>query len=312
MTKIHRIEVPIPYPVKWINCYYIEDSVPTLIDTGLSLPECFDALADGIRDAGGDISSLGRVIVTHGHTDHSGLAGKIEEISGADIFVHGLDQAKLSNGPVYLKARMQAFGNHLSGAGVPRQFVEDVIGQLSERFSTLIPPSASNPLSGGEVFVFDDFELQVIHTPGHSPGSICLYCEEKEHLFSGDCILEEVIADPMSDIKSLVEHHASLEIISDLPVQKVLPGHGRVFSDHRRRIRRILDRHEKRSQRILGLLKGAEEPSTKTPFSIASEIFSPMSGIDVFYCVSSVLAHLELLEFGGILENNVGLAGRNE
>jgi glyoxylase-like metal-dependent hydrolase (beta-lactamase superfamily II) len=296
MTRIHKIEVPIPYPVKWVNCYYIEDSVPTLIDTGLSLPECFDALAEGVRKAGGHIGDLARVIVTHGHSDHSGLTGRIQEIGGAEIFVHVWDKAKLSNGPVYVNARTQALNDHLCKAGVPVGLVHEVVEKISGRFSNLIPPKACKPLRGGEVFGFDDFDLQVIHTPGHSPGSVCLYIEEKGLLFSGDTILEEVIADPMSDIKSLVEHHGSLQAISDLHVQKVFPGHGRPFSDHVRRIRRILDRQGSRSKRIQDIVNDSEESGEMTPFAIASKLFSPMEATDVFYYVSSVMAHLELLE----------------
>jgi glyoxylase-like metal-dependent hydrolase (beta-lactamase superfamily II) len=301
MTNIHRIEVPIPYPVKWVNCYYIEDSIPTLIDTGLNLPECFDSLLEGIKKAGGDIAGLARVVVTHGHSDHSGLTGKIQEISGATIFVHAWDQAKLSNGNEYVTARTKALNNHLSRAGVPADLAGEVVEKISGRFSSLVPPVACERLFGGEIFGFDDFELRVIHTPGHSPGSVCLFIEEEELLFSGDTILEEVIADPMSDIKSLIEHHASLNSVSNLQIQKVFPGHGRVFSGHQRRIRRILDRQEKRSKRILGILDQMEDLEI-TPFLIASKLFSPMTELDTFYYVSSVMAHLELLESEGKID----------
>ncbi|MBI5250605.1 MAG: MBL fold metallo-hydrolase [Desulfomonile tiedjei] len=309
MTNIHRIQVAIPYPVKWVNCYYIEDSLPTLIDTGLNLPDSFEVLAKGIGDAGGDISSVRRIIATHGHMDHSGLAGKIQEISGADFLVHASDQAKLSNDPDDLKTRMEAFHSFLSEAGVPDPSVKEVVSRLLEMFSSLIKPvSGFKPLYGGEVFGFDDFELHSIHTPGHSPGSICLHSEEKGILFSGDCILEEVIVDPMSDIRSLVEHQASLDMIAGLPVRKVLPGHGAAFSDHRRRIRRIRDRHKTRSDKILSILERSGNGKSRIPFSIASELFSSMSGMDALYCVSSVVAHLELLEFNGTIDSPAALS----
>lgn len=309
MTTIHRIEVPVPYAVKWVNCYYIEDSTPTLIDTGINLPECFDALAQGIRDAKGDIAGLARVITTHGHMDHSGLAGKIEEVSGAEVFVHASDRDKISNDDAYLNARMDAFGNFLSEAGVPESSVEEVVDQLWEMFKNLTGPvGALNALSGGEVFGFDDFELTVVPTPGHSPGSICLFDEKQGILFSGDCVLEEVIADPMSDIKSLIAHQASLEKIATLPVKKVLPGHGAAFTEHQRRIRRILGRHDRRSKQILKILERSGNGSSKTPFNIALELFSFSNVLDVLYCVSSVLAHLELLEARGEIDYFAGTA----
>jgi glyoxylase-like metal-dependent hydrolase (beta-lactamase superfamily II) len=302
MTAIHRIEVPIPYAVKWVNCYYIEDSAPTLIDTGMNNPESFDALATGIRSSGGDISLLRRIIATHGHSDHAGLARRISDMSGAEIFVHSWDRSKLSNG-VHLETRIRAFRKFLFEAGVPDSAVEHVVGSLSDMFTTLMcPVSEATMLNGGEAFEFDDFQLRVIHAPGHSPGSVCLFDEASGHLFSGDCILGEIIADPAWDMKSLVAHQASLDSIADLPVQKVLPGHGAAFSSHRRRIGRIQAHHERRSQKILSILKRSDDPKHETPFSIASELFPSMKGMDVLYCVSTVRAHLELLEARGEIE----------
>ena len=250
MTVIHRIEVPIPYAVKWVNCYYVEDSVPTLIDTGMNNSESFDALAAGIRNVGGDISHLRRIIATHGHSDHAGLARRISDMSGAEIFVHSWDRNKLSNGD-HVKTRTQAFRKFLFEAGVPDSAVEHVVGSLSAMFSTLMGPvSEATMLQGGEIFGFDDFRLRAIHTPGHSPGSVCLFDEAGGNLFSGDCILGEIIADPAWDMKSLVEHQASLDSIAELPVQKVLPGHGAAFSSHGRRIGRIRAHLERRSQKV--------------------------------------------------------------
>lgn len=309
MTAIHRIEIPIPYAVKWVNCYYIEDSVPTLIDTGMNNAESFDALASGIRNAGGDISHLRRIIATHGHSDHAGLARRISDMSGAEIFVHSWDRTKLSNG-VHLKTRIQAFRGFLFDAGVPDAAIADVVSTLSDMFSTLMGPvSEATMLDGGEVFDFDDFQLRVIHAPGHSPGSVCLFDEANGDLFSGDCILGEIIADPTSNMKSLVEHQASLDSIADLPVQKVLPGHGAAFSSHRRRIGRIRAYHDRRSQKVLSIFKRSGDPNRTTPFSIASELFPSMKGMDVLYCVSTVRAHLELLGSRG--EIDCVTSGRN-
>ncbi len=178
-----------------------------------------------------------------------------------------------------------------------------MVGSLADMFTTLMGPvSEATMLEGGEVFDFDDFHLRVIHAPGHSPGSVCLFDETNGDLFSGDCILGEIIADPTSNMKGLVEHQASLDSIADLPVQKVLPGHGAAFSSHRRRIGRIRAYHERRSQKILSIFKRSDDPSAERRFSIASELFPPMKGMDVLYCVSTVRAHLELLEVRGDID----------
>ena len=77
MTTVTRIEVPIPFPAQWVNSYYIHDSVPTLIDTGINTDEGLEAIRSVIEAAGGSLDQVRRIIGTHGHMDHIGLAGRI-------------------------------------------------------------------------------------------------------------------------------------------------------------------------------------------------------------------------------------------
>ncbi len=95
MTRVHSIEVPIPFPLKSVNCYYIEDSTPTLIDAGVHTDEAMRAVESAIEATGARVEDLNRIVLTHCHLDHMGLAGRIMDRSGADLFVHPEDNAKL-------------------------------------------------------------------------------------------------------------------------------------------------------------------------------------------------------------------------
>jgi len=87
------------------------------------------------------------------------------------------------------------------------------------------------PLSDGERLRFPSFTLRILHTPGHCPGSICIYLEEKGFLFSGDTVFPDLMLPnlslPRSDPLLLLR---SYERLSKLKIEKFFPGHGNPFS----------------------------------------------------------------------------------
>ena len=120
MTKIKKIQIPIPFPVKWVNCYYIPGSVPTLIDTGVNANECLETIKSAIEAEGGKLSDVRRIIATHGHGDHVGLAGKIQKISGAEVFVNSLDTVQWADrGSEYFRQKREDFTNIFRGSRDP-------------------------------------------------------------------------------------------------------------------------------------------------------------------------------------------------
>lgn len=87
------------------------------------------------------------------------------------------------------------------------------------------------PLKDGERLKFPDFTLRILHTPGHCPGAICIYLEEKKYLFSGDTVFPDLMLPnlslPRSDPFQLLK---SYEKLSKLKIEKFFPGHGEPFS----------------------------------------------------------------------------------
>jgi len=155
-------------------------------------------------DAGGDaefllkaikkyvsIKELKYVFLTHSHYDHA-KAASILQRAGIKLVMHLLECefALRSASPLY------------------------------------VPVKPDVAVEGGEVFEFGSMRLEVIHTPGHTPGSICLYEPERKWLFSGDTVFTYGgfgrVDFPGGDARSLIE---SLKKLSELEIKRLYPGH---------------------------------------------------------------------------------------
>ncbi len=171
------------------NAYLVDGSI--LIDVGTDAGLVITQLEEHIRTGKLDI-----IILTHCHYDHSGGAAEVASAFGAKIAIHKEDAPLVNN------SRASASG--LFGENAP-YIVPDVL------------------LAGGEVFG----ELEVLHTPGHTPGGICLYSAKSKLLFSGDTVFQDG-SFGRTDLyggnsRKLVE---SIKKLTLLDVSIMYPGHG--------------------------------------------------------------------------------------
>ncbi|PID39520.1 MAG: MBL fold metallo-hydrolase [Proteobacteria bacterium] len=145
------------------NCYILgceETRQAVVIDPGDEADQILTILAE-------DSLTVASLINTHGHFDHVGANKRLKEVTGADILIHGGDAPMLSQ----LAATAAGWGLKAENSPPPDRLLTD-----------------------GDTIPFGNLSLKVIHTPGHSPGGICLYVEDnqtgslKKAVFVGDTL----------------------------------------------------------------------------------------------------------------------------
>jgi glyoxylase-like metal-dependent hydrolase (beta-lactamase superfamily II) len=191
---------------------YAEADKLTLIDSGL--PNSAERIFAGVESIGRRPGDIRQVIVTHYHNDHAGSLADTVERSGAEVLVHPLDAPVLRGerapAPANAPALLQKVLARNPGAKAPRS-----VAVLRE--------------------VADDDEIElggrarVVHTPGHTPGSIAVYLPERRILFAGDAI--GYLFGLRQPMPLFTEDRAaardSIRKLAELDVDVALFGHGR-------------------------------------------------------------------------------------
>jgi len=304
---IHRIELPTPFPqVKTVNVYLFEGENLTLLDTGVSTPESWKALKDKLGEIGYKVNQIKTILLTHGHVDHYGLAQKIVDESGAEVYIHPRDLPKvLPDRSKAIEEGFPVYRNYFRKIGVPEDTIE-LMQQISQGFVFVAQQiEKPKPVQEGQVFMAGDVELKAYEFPGHTPGIVCYYSEKNRMLFSGDHVLRTISPNPLLELdkntgekfKSLVEYKKSLDKLRRFDIKFILPGHFTFIDDIDGLIKRLKRFYRMRQGRLLDLI----DQGNFTPYDLMQKIFPRLIPGDVFLGISEVVANLEVLEEKGLI-----------
>ncbi len=126
--KIIPLAIPTPFYVGNVNVYLIKEEPLTLIDVGPKTKEASDALRDKLRHNGVQIADIRRIVLTHAHVDHCGLAKQVrDEAKNAEIFVHNWESGHLFGDLNNGEQR-----NLMNRAGVPAEVFRKIQGNFNQ------------------------------------------------------------------------------------------------------------------------------------------------------------------------------------
>jgi len=297
------LTVPTPFPVGPVNVYLLSGPPLTLIDTGAHVPACYEALSRGLGTHGAAIADLERVILTHHHLDHSGLVGRIQDESRAEVCAHPQTLQERRLGYAYDDEHRRFFYGLMIELGAPPGEAEQVMS-LWDAYRHLAAPFTVDHVfeDGGAVGPFTTYFV-----PGHSATDTLLVHRADHYSLTGDHILENINPNPLirrpepgqARPKSLVEYQQSLRHSRALELGRCFPAHGIPFVDHRRVIDRILAQHERKIDRIPHDLGDAGI----TPYALATHLYPRMRRPDLYLCLSLATGQLEVLEDRGLMRS---------
>lgn len=303
-------------PLRDLNCYVIQSPDRNLlIDTGFNTPECFRELQMGIGELGLDMSKTD-ILATHFHADHCGLIGKIAEPE-CQVYMGEIDVS-------LMKSHLKSDEYWQTSKALYQQegFSVDALANAIENnpAKALVndKPVDVTPLKDGQILTVGNIKLKCIHTPGHTPGQICLYNEEDKFMVLGDHVLFDITPNITTwpTLKnSLGSYMESLHMIKKYDVVLPLPGHRECDRTLAERVDQLLVHHERRLSETLQIVR--ENPGINgydvaghMHWSIRVKNWSEFPLTQKWFAVGETLAHLYYLMENGKIHREIrdGLA----
>jgi glyoxylase-like metal-dependent hydrolase (beta-lactamase superfamily II) len=313
---LHPIELPTPLPVGPITVYVA--AAPgeplTLIDTGPHTQEARAALQASLNALGYTITDLGRIVISHAHVDHFGQAAALVAASGAQVYSHPWNIATLQEHDPDQDKRTAFYKAFLRQAGAPEDAAV-AVRQATRRLRGYGRPVAVDvSLNEGDTLRLAGRDWQVLHTPGHAVGLICLHDPISRTLLSSDHLLATISSNPVVEPpvsgenerpRSLALYCAALQRVAAMDIVLALPGHGPSIHDVSGLVSQRLAFHQRREEQVLACIRRG----IATTWDIGQALFPNCTNVDAFLALSEVIGHLDLLEMDGraIGENRNGV-----
>jgi glyoxylase-like metal-dependent hydrolase (beta-lactamase superfamily II) len=314
---IHCIPIPTPFLIGPVNLYLIEDDPLTLVDTGPNSGLALEAVGEGLCALGRKIEEIERIVLTHQHMDHIGLAGVLARTSGAEVAaISGLGPC-LEDYAQWMACEDAFAERVMARHGIPDE-VRLALQAVSASFRAWgAPVTPDIELVDGGTVGFAGRELEVHARPGHSPSDTIFLDRRSGVLIGGDHLLAGVSSNPLiarrlawglpgDPASEALERPHQLEIYLESlagteamdGIEAVLGGHGPAFSDYRTLVAERRGLHERRASKILKML--GDGPATA--HELAERMWGNVAVTQAYLTLSEILGHVDLLRASGSVQ----------
>lgn len=301
--------IPIPFPnnpLRYTLSYLlIGDGDAILIDPGWNSDAGMDHLVAGLRQAGLGLTDVSGIVVTHYHTDHLGMAARLRMASGAWIALGDREVLRLATcgDP---EVALHNDRRQLTLWGFPADRLPHVALDRATlaQLQNLADPDVR--LSNGSLVPAKGLSLQVVTTPGHSPGHICLVDEPHGLIFSGDHVLPRISPHIALELPGpanpLRDYYDSLELNVFEDDMEVCPAHEYRFQGMQRRAAQLIQHNRERSTEVLRAL---DQHNPKTVWDLARHLswsrgWASLEAVSLRLAVSETASHIAHLRAEGL------------
>ena len=302
-----RIELPTEFDVGSVNCYLFTEPEPVLVDCGVDTTASWTKLQAGLALHSLTPTDIRRVIITHPHVDHFGLAAKIAEQSGGQVWIADMGAKWLIDPKKYFGLRADYYREYfLRQAGLPEETAQMVLTYFSRIGDSITPVPAAcvQTFAVGDWLEMGGARWQVLHMPGHASHQTCFYEPESRQFLSADMLLPKtptpIVERPSANHSrqpSLPLFMESLSRCEALDIETVYPGHGEPFQSHRDLIQKQRDRIHQRKAEALALVKQGHH----TAYALVNKMYSHYPATFRFAGLWMLIGYLDLLEAEGVI-----------
>jgi len=300
VAPVHRIEFETDWPPGHVGCYLIAGDEPVLVDAGV--PDDETSLPEGLAEHGYDLADIEHLVCTHDHPDHVGQVPAVLEAADPTVYAPVAVRERFDRDEADLRSAVERNARLAGCDERQREAAVEWATQSREFSRSLLPPDPVDRwVTDGETVTVAGWALSAIRTPGHSAEHLCFRTsiENERVLFSGDMgirtfravAMHAGLADGVAD--AIGKFHEALDILADLGLDRVYPGHGPPHTEYRaaleqsrKSLENLLDRTEER----------LEDAAPATAMDLVRDRLD--GGRDIGYMLPETVAGLAELERG--------------
>ncbi|MDP4095702.1 MBL fold metallo-hydrolase [Paenibacillus sp. P96] len=308
---IIQVKITMAFPLRWVNSYIVpEDEGITVVDPGPHTPAAVENWEQVLAELNWTVKDISRILITHHHPDHYGLAGWLQERSGAPVLMSTRSMQEAS----YMwgteggtdERLIRFFSQH----GLPRELSQPMHEHLQGAYREVLPQPEVTCIEEGDKLVMGGRAWDLIMTGGHAPGHLSLYQPESGTMMCGDAVLPQISPNvsllPGSDPQPFAAYMAGLRKLGQYEVRQAFPGHRHPFLHFKDRTVQLLDHHEARLEQLASLL--GEEP--RNAYHLCLAMFGDKLTVhQLRFALSETLAHLVELTARGQAEEREDSGG---